>query len=195
MRQTDRERGGGKNVRMTTVIVTSTSQAVNGRDQCAFIPSVCPRCMHLNPLPTSLFRLCFSNAWCSGKTLAFRGTTTRSSDTRLIHGLSVCLLASGATINVFDVNFDAAVSMLYYGACTAVLLLLLLLRSTQTHSLMPLRVRVRVRVRPFLLNSPAYGCLLELTIQLGVIMIGRQAFNNVLEVGVSQPHTQWPPDT
>ena len=30
----------------------------------------------------------------------------------------------------------------------------------------------------------AYGCLLELTIQLGIIMIGKQILNNVAELGV-----------
>ena len=31
-------------------------------------------------------------------------------------------------------------------------------------------------------KSPAYGCLMELTIQLAVIMVGKQAINNVVEV-------------
>ena len=30
----------------------------------------------------------------------------------------------------------------------------------------------------------AYGCLLELTIQLGIIMVGKQVLNNAVELGV-----------
>ncbi|EGD76913.1 hypothetical protein PTSG_08258 [Salpingoeca rosetta] len=40
-------------------------------------------------------------------------------------------------------------------------------------------------------SCPAYGCLLELTIQLAVIMVGRQAFNNVLEIGLPLLKAWW----
>ena len=33
-------------------------------------------------------------------------------------------------------------------------------------------------------DCAAYGCLLELTIQLGIIMIGKQILNNLTELGV-----------
>ena len=36
----------------------------------------------------------------------------------------------------------------------------------------------------FKMQCSTYGCLLELTIQLSVVMLGKQTLNNVVELGV-----------